>query len=168
MEETFKVINRMKTDGIIEDYAIGGAIAAMFYIAPFSTEDLDVFFSVTTTETGLDLLAPIYRFLAMAGYRAEGAMIQVEGWPVQFLPLYNALIEEAVREADERAVSGVPVRVMRAEHLVAIMLQTGRPKDYARIAGFLEAGAVDMEKLTEILKRHSLENKWNENRSRFS
>ena len=82
--------------------------------------------------------------------------------------MYNTLIEEAVREADERAVSGVPVRGMQAEHLVAIMLQTGSPKDYARIAGFLEAGVVKMEKLTEILTRHGLENKWNENRSRFS
>ena len=111
----------MKAEGIIADYAVGDAIAAMFYIAPFSTEDLDVFFSVTTTETGLDLLGPIHRYIERAGYRAEGAAIHVEGWPVQFLPLYNPLVDEAVQQADERTVSGVPVRVMQAEHLVAII-----------------------------------------------
>ena len=158
----------MKAEGIIADYAVGDAIAAMFYIAPFSTEDLDVFFSVTTTETGLDLLGPIHRYIERAGYRAEGAAIHVEGWPVQFLPLYNPLVDEAVQQADERTVSGVPVRVMQAEHLVAIMLQTGRPKDYARIAGFLEADAVDVNKLMDILSRHGLADKWDQNRLRFS
>jgi len=168
MEETLKVINRMKADRILQDYAIGGAIAAMFYIQPFTTEDLDIFFSVSSTGTALDLLEPIYRYLEKAGYHAEGAMIKIEGWPVQFLPLYSPLIEEAVEHANETVVSGIPVRVMAAEHLVAIMLDTGRPKDYARIASFLEAGSLDMSRLQDILSRHGLDAKWENNRSRFS
>ena len=43
MKETFAVINQMVVDGAIEDYAVAGAIGAMFYVEPFSTEDLDVF-----------------------------------------------------------------------------------------------------------------------------
>jgi hypothetical protein len=50
--------------------------------------------------------------------------------------------------------------VLGAEHLVAIALQTGRAKDYARIVQFLEQDAVDADKLNRILVRHRLVGKW--------
>jgi hypothetical protein len=49
---------------------------------------------------------------------------------------------------------------MRAEHLVAIALQTGRAKDHIRILQFLEQGAVDRSKLQEVLKKFNLADKW--------
>ena len=167
MERTIQVINRMKEDGVIENYAIGGAIAAMFYIDPFNTEDLDIFFSIRGSEDTLDFLSPIYEYLKGRGYQAEGVMINIEGWPVQFLPLYKPLVEEAVEHAVETDYNETPVRVIRPEHLVAIMLDTGRPKDYARITRFIEAGLVDMKSLTDILSRHRLKTKWRDNRRRF-
>jgi hypothetical protein len=167
MEQTIQVINQMKEDGVIENYAIGGAIAAMFYIDPFNTEDLDVFFAIRDMEGALDFLSPIYKYLTERGYQVEGVMINIEGWPVQFLPLYNPLVEEAVERANETEYHQTPVRVIRAEHLVAIMLDTGRPKDYARITRFIEAGLVEMESLTDILSRHKLDKKWRDNRWRF-
>ena len=36
-------INRMQTDGVIEAYAIGGAVGATFYLEPAATLDVDVF-----------------------------------------------------------------------------------------------------------------------------
>jgi len=45
VEKTLRVINRMETDGVIGRYAIGGAVAAIFYIEPFTTYDLDIFFA---------------------------------------------------------------------------------------------------------------------------
>ena len=36
-------INNEKKDRIIENYAAGGAVAAMFYLEPSSTMDVDVF-----------------------------------------------------------------------------------------------------------------------------
>ncbi len=39
----FQVINQMVADGVIEDYAIGGATAAFFYIEPDTTYDVDIF-----------------------------------------------------------------------------------------------------------------------------
>lgn len=157
----------MKEDGIIETYAVGGAIAAMFYIEAFATEDLDIFFAISGTGSALDFLSPIYEHLRKHGYQAEGAMVNIEGWPVQFLPLYKPLIEEAVEQANETEYGQTSVRVMQAEHLVAIMLDTGRPKDYARITRFLEAGVLNTESLMEILSRHKLERKWRENKWRF-
>ncbi len=44
--------------------------------------------------------------------------------------------------------------------MVAIALDTGRAKDYARILQFIEQDAVDVHKLNVILGRHELVSKW--------
>jgi hypothetical protein len=157
----------MKEDGVIEDYAVGGAVAAIFYVEPFTTYDLDIFCAFNATGSGLMLLTPIYEYLARRGYLPERETVDIEGWPVQFLPVFNPLIEEAVNEANEIEIGQTPVRVIRPEHLVAIMLDTGRAKDYARITCFLDAGAVDPDNLADVLSRHNLEAKWEDFRRKF-
>ncbi len=42
MKNTIKVLNELKTKGLIKDYAIGGAIAALKYVSPFFTEDFEI------------------------------------------------------------------------------------------------------------------------------
>jgi hypothetical protein len=108
----------------------------------------------------IDMLAPIYEYLGARGYGADvrqGEAVNIEGIPVQFLPVFNELNEEAVERANILDYAGVPVRVMSSEHLVAIMLQTGRTKDFVRVARFLESGSVDVDGLTDILNGHGLE-----------
>jgi len=167
MKETLKVINQMVKDGVIEEYAIGGAVAAIYYLEPFDTADLDIFVQVNATGSDLTILAPIYDYLVEQGYEAKGEFIYIEGLPVQFLPIFNPLTEEAVEKAQTIKYSQVTTRIMRSEHLVAIMLDTGRPKDYLRISMFLEQGAVKQQKLHAILKRHGLIKKWKDNEHRF-
>lgn len=150
----------MVRDGVIEQYAIGGAVAAIFYVEPINTNDLDIFFHVKDAQAGLDILAPLYQYLSGFGYQAQGETIDIEGWPVQFLPIFNPLLEEAVERANEVVFQRVKTRVMQAEHLVAIMLQTGRFKDHARIAQFVEHGVVEQGRLADILGRHGLTEKW--------
>ena len=36
------VLNQMRADGVIERYAIGGAVGATFYLEPVATLDVDV------------------------------------------------------------------------------------------------------------------------------
>jgi len=150
----------MVKDGVIEQYAIGGAVAAIFYIEPINTNDLDIFFHVKDPSAGLDILAPLYEYLSGLGYEGQREAIDIEGWPVQFLPVFNPLLEEAVERAKEVRFKRTKTRVMQAEHLVAIMLQTGRLKDQARIAQFMEHEVVDQERLADILTRHGLIEKW--------
>jgi hypothetical protein len=50
--------------------------------------------------------------------------------------------------------------VVRAEHLIAVALQTGRSKDRARVAMLREQASLDLNLLADILKRHQLEEKW--------
>jgi hypothetical protein len=85
----------------------------------------------------------------------------IAGIPVQFLPVFNPLVEEALAGAVAMNYENVAVPVFSAEHLAAIALQTGRGKDYARIQSFMESGALNPEKLSGILTRHGLEEKWN-------
>ena len=168
MEKTLQVLNRMEADGVIRRYAIGGAIAATFYVEPISTLDLDIFFTIADASDKFLLLTPLYDYLAALGYSGAGEAIEIEGWPVQFLPAFNPLLEEALAQATDIQFKSTPTRVMRAEHLVAIMLQTGRAKDYARIIQFLEEAAVELSLLADVLARHGLTESWEEFKRKFN
>ena len=166
MKETFSIINQMVADGAIENYAVAGAIGAMFYVEPFSTEDVDVF--VLTPEDRLVIELPGWEYLRERGYneiRKEG--IVVEGWPVQFMPVNNPLEREAYLNAQDLDHDGISVRVVLPEHLVAIMLKVGRLKDLARVEMFLRQNEIDIEALEDVLRRHDLSDKWAEFKSRF-
>jgi hypothetical protein len=93
--------------------------------------------------------------------------IIVAGWPVQFLPAHSDLVQEALAAAVEKNVDGTPARVFTAEHIAAIALQTGRAKDKARVLQFIEAEALDVGQLREILARHGLGGKWQQFEQQF-
>lgn len=154
MEKTLQVIEEMIRLGIIKAYAIGGGIAATYYIEPVLTYDLDIFF--IPLREGLDELAPVYEFARGRGYAEQAEALIIEGFPVQFIPAYNPLVREAVAEATTLTYRGVEAKVVKAEYLVAIALQTGRAKDRERVVRLLEAGVVDRMVLAGILEKHGL------------
>lgn len=163
MKRVFQVLNEMVRDGEIPDYAIGGAIAAVFYVEPFATQDVDVFVMMQTESSGLVATIPGWAYLNERGYtEIRGEAVVVADWPVQFIPISNELEEEAYLNGAILQFEGEPVRVMLAEHLVAIMLRTGRLKDRARVHMFLSQEAVDRELLRDIIGRHGLEREWSE------
>jgi hypothetical protein len=168
VEKTLQVLNRMQVDGLLGQYAIGGAIAATFYVEPISTFDLDIFFTVAGAADKFLSLTPLYDYLAALGYVAVGEAVEIEGWPVQFLPAFNPLLEEALAQAEAIQFKTTSTRVMRAEHLVAVMLQTGQTKDYARILQFLEDETVDLSRLSDVLARHDLTGRWKEFKGKFN
>jgi hypothetical protein len=143
-------------------------VGATFYLEPVATLDIDVFVSLQSGKSSpLLSLNPIYDYLLAHGHKADKDYIVISGWPVQFLPPSNALVEEALAQAVETDVEGVRARVMTAEHLTAIALQTGRAKDFARILQFIEGGTLDADKLDGILRRHGLIAKWEQFGERF-
>jgi len=171
MKQTLDVINRMEADGIIDRYAIAGAVAAYNYIEPAVTDDLDILVSfdksANSKSTSLISLDSIYSYLKSKGYdehRKEG--IVIEGWPVQFLPVATPLDIEALAHAQEIDVEinpgkgAVKTRILRPEHVIANALRVGRPQDLIRIAQFMQEGAVDISALCALLDRHSLKDLW--------
>jgi len=99
---------------------------------------------------------PVFKYLTEHGARVEGEYLIIADWPVQFLPPAGPLVEEALVEAVEVEVEEIKTRVFTAEHLAAIALQTGRPKDKARLLQFIESGALSSERFQNILERHAL------------
>src|SRR5712671_3700412 len=144
----------MAADGVIERYAIGGAVGATFYLEPVATLDVDVFIAFQPEDGKLMASPqPIFDYLKARGGQMEGEYIVVAGWPVQFHPATGPLAEEALPEAAEKKVADTPVRVFTAEHLAAIALQTGRAKDKARLLQFIESAALDRSRFQAILSR---------------
>lgn len=162
MEKTLVIINKLKEDGIIEDYAIAGGVGAIYYIETVLTYDLDIFFTYKTEPEGLEILKPIYQYLTRKGYKKKEGHIVIEGVPVQFFPVYDELSKEAVEHAQKTRFKGVNTKVLSAEHLVAIMLQVFRPKDKERIIMLLDQAKVDKRRLNGILRRHNLTRKYDE------
>jgi len=154
MERALSVINEMMHLGLIKNYAIGGGIAATYYIEPILTYDLDVFF--IPVKEGMEELAPIYEFACQRGYAPDAEAILIEGFPIQFIPAYNDLVREAVLNSDSVKYEDVEVKIIKAEYLTAIALQTWRAKDRERAIRLLESGAVDRAKLWAILEKFGL------------
>jgi hypothetical protein len=161
IKEVIVTINRMQADGVIERYAIGGAVGATFYLEPVATLDVDIFVAFRS-ESGSFIVSPqpVFDYLKARGGTMEGEYIVIGGWPVQFLPPGTPLVKEALQESVERDVDGTPAHIFTAEHLAAIALQTGRAKDKARLLQFIEAGALDAVRFQAILARHGLVAVW--------
>lgn len=167
MEKTIAVLNQMEADGIVQRYAIGGAVATAFYMEPAQTYDLDVFLLFPLSPSGLINISPIYNYLIERGYQPEGEAVNIEGWPVQFLPAFNLLTEEALSNAVEVAYGAMTTRVFTAEYLGTIMLYTGRAKDHSRLLQLLTEGTVNHALFLDLIARHGLEAKWETFKRRF-
>lgn len=164
MKRAIEVIVSLAQRGVIKDYAITGAVAALAYVEPVSTQDLDILVSVGDfdTQSGLLLLTPIESALAKIGYTQRSDVgIVVEGWPVQFIPVASMLDEESLREAvDKKFGAAVNARVLKPEHIVAKAVAVGRLKDLARVEAFLNVAAVDLVALKAVIERHDLKDAW--------
>jgi hypothetical protein len=169
LRKTVEVVTKLAEQGAIQRYAIAGAVAALNYIQPTLTEDLDILVSTAHFEkrqSGLILLTPIEKALASMGYHERSDVgYMIDGWPVQFLPVASALDEEALEKAIDLDIdlTGNPplkARCLRAEHIVAIAVKLGRLKDLARVQAFLDQDVVDLVALEAVLERHTLWEAW--------
>lgn len=163
ISQVITLVNQMEADGVIERYAIGGAVGATFYLEPVATLDVDIFVTFRQ-EPGQLLLSPqpLLDFLVARGGVLQGEYVVIAEWPVQFLPPTSPLVEEALAQSVTVDVEGTPARVFTAEHLAAIALETGRGKDKARLLQFIEAGAIRPEVFQSIVARHGLVDSWRE------
>jgi hypothetical protein len=166
MKELAQLLNEMQAAGVIENYALFGAMAQMRYTEAVATLDADVLIAVASPER-MDVLAGVYDFCARRGFAPEGDAIRVGAWPVQFVPAFSPLTEEALKHADTADFEGVPFRVVRADHLATIALSVGRAKDYARILALLESSAATREEIAGLAAKHGLSEAWRRFEARF-
>ena len=157
--DAVRVLNEMKESGVVEEYAVAGAMALVFWSEPIPTFDLDVLVFLPEDNSTIVSLAPLYNWAAGRGYTAHAEHVMIAGVPVQFLPSHNSLADEAIERAVTLEYEGVPVRVVRPEYLVALYLEPGARtmKRRERAAALMESGALDRAALDDLLKRFSLE-----------
>ena len=162
MERVIRVINRMEADGVIANYAIGGGIAAVYYLEPYETDDIDVFIPAVAVvgQAGLISLEPIYSYLKNLGYHPVKEGVLIEDWLVQFLPTFETVQEEAISQARRVTYGETETKIFAPEYLAAELLRSGRRKDHARVIALLEANEVNMGQFREIVGRHGLADKW--------
>lgn len=165
MKELAVLLNDMQAAGVIESYALFGAMAQMRYTEAVATLDADVLVAVASPER---MDAESYGFCARRGFPAEGEAIRVGSWPVQFVPVFSPLTREAMEHADTADFEGAPLRVVRADYLAVIALSVGRAKDYARILALLESSSVTRDGLPRLAARHGLSEAWSRFEARFA
>jgi hypothetical protein len=147
VKRTLAALNELEKQGVFTRYAIGGAMGATFYVEPLLTFDLDVFVNCSancsgavsaSSSNGSAVTDRRYKeaLRGRGDLKEEGECVLIEGVPMQFLPAYNALLEEALKEAQEIMYEDVPTRVLRNEqsacHLSANRTQQGARANFAR------------------------------------
>jgi len=163
MQKTLQKINELVEKNIINAYAIAGGMAQFYYIEPSVTYDLDLIVHIPGEENNLNPLSPIYQWANKNGLLTEDEHIIIEGIPVQFLLAYNQLVEEALLNRVEIVIFEEKTFILKAEFLMAIMLQTGRLSDKERLAKFFIEAEYDKTKFLELLKRFGLEEIYKKN-----
>src|SRR5256885_767049 len=141
LADVLRAANELVSAGLIEDYALGGALAAIYYVEPFTTYHADIIF-ITKDNTLNAGIPAIYSLL-------------IRDFPVQFLAAAG-LTEEAVRNAKPIEYDGVPAKVFRPEYIIAIAASVGRHKDLARIEQLRTHAKTDQTLLADILQRYKL------------
>lgn len=68
-------------------------------------------------------------------------------------------MQEAVENAVQVSYGSIKVRILKAEYLIAIALQTGQAKDRLRTLRLLESEAVNRTELIRILEKYGLMNR---------
>jgi hypothetical protein len=154
LADILRAANELVASGLIEDHALGGALAAIYYVEPFTTYDADIFFIAADKSLRAGIPA-IYSHLQSKGWHVEREHLLIRDFPVQFLAA-SGLTEEAVRKARPIEYEGVAAKVFSPEYIIAIAASVGRHKDWARIDQLQEQAEIDRKLLDDVLRRYNL------------
>lgn len=166
MKAVAVLLNALRKDGIILDYAVFEAMAQMRYTEAVATLDADILVAVPD-EARIDILAPIYRHCHSRGHHAEGEAIRIGNWPVQFVPAFDIVTRDAIAHAEVANLDGEPLRVVSASYLAVIALGVGRAKDFARICALIESNATTPDDLARLAATYNFTEPWTRFRRRF-
>ena len=134
MRSVLGLMEKMKSAGAIEDYALGGGIAAQFYVKAPATTDIDFFVTFSSAKSaGLDFMSPVYEMARQEGAEFTGHRMVYDGQVVDFVSASDELVREAVRNKVFIDHEGLRVPIVTQDYLYLIAKKVGRPKDKERM-----------------------------------
>lgn len=161
MELVVRILDELVGKQIIQDYAIGGATALIYYSSPTLTEDIDVFVHLKPSADALIDFNPIYEYLTREkGAQVQGQYLIVHGFPLQFLVPYDDLSRDAFERAITVSFKSVKLKLFRLEHLMTIMIQLRKDKYRERLRIVLKEKSFDERYLEALLKQFNLTEAW--------
>lgn len=132
--DALNTIRHLKKRKIIRDYVLIGAVAAMFYLEPSQTEDIDVILLANTD----DEFFQTFRQITEVAEGMSGMHHILNGVPVQMFPsTTKPLYLDTLRTARLIRLGNIRVKVPTPEHLVLLFLEAFRQKDKLRIVELL-------------------------------
>src|SRR5438445_1394845 len=143
--DALRALNRIKAEGVVDDYAIAGAMALLLWAEPVPTYHLDVLAFLPDSGTPLVSLDPIYRWAGANGYPVSEEHLIIEGVPTQIVPSPSPLADEAIQSAATLDYEG------------DLAPGAGTRKRRERAAALLELPDLNRALLDEILSRHGIE-----------
>jgi predicted nucleotidyltransferase len=152
-----KILNNLKRQHKLKDYAIFGATAASYYMEPVYTEDIDVLVLASSDQEYITA----WREISKYGERVKDFGFIIAQTEVQILPTsVHPLFEDSLRKARRIKVGGVNTKVVDREHLILMFLRANRIKDRFKASILLQD--VNLTYLNELLERFDTDGKLKE------
>lgn len=154
VEKAIRFLNSLRRRRIIPEYALIGGVAAVFYLEPRYTKDIDII--VPVDDLLRDYSALWTRIVNQAGGKFKAQTIYLpdaDGW-LDVMPTgSDELHMEALRTARTVRVGRLSVRVVEPEYLIMMSLIAWRPDpDFSRIRGLLPLA--NRRRLRRLLRDH--------------
>lgn len=145
--DVLKILHGLKKEKKVRDFMLIGAVAAMAYVRPFFSDDVDIALVTASDAEFLEV------FRQVSGYgTVEGYTIIIAGVKLQLFPLdISAILADAYKHSKVKRVQGMAVKVAPPEHLVIEALRVYRAKDKARVHLLMEA--VSLKVLAALFRR---------------
>lgn len=157
----FSELEQAEREGVLIRYAVGGAIAATYYLEAIETEGVDVFCIVDPRAlASLDPFRGAYDWFRSRGATWRDEHLVIDGWALHLLPSTGPLVDDALEHPTRVLVDGQPVNLLAWPHLAAIALETNRPKDRVRLAMMWSEDDFDRAAFLSLVARYSLSERW--------
>lgn len=155
-ERVIELFNRIMMErNLLDDYAIGGAVALAYYIEPRDTQDLDLYLLVSD-----DQYHKLWETLIEMGFKSEGQRVIIYDVPVDLFPVsIGPIFKEALSKSKKIFMGGLPVKIFPSEYLVVTKLMAHRYRDKEDVHRLFERRVVSSKIVSGLIRRFDDEKK---------
>jgi hypothetical protein len=156
-----RILNRLKSEGRLRDYALFGASAMTYWAEPVATVDLDF---IVLVDSDQEFIPGVFTAVGNESDGVSGAGFIFGDTPVEIFPSnIHSIYREAVDNAVEKVLtlqdgSKLAVRVVKPEHLILFALEAWRPKDKLRVLAL--RNIADEDEVKRLIQKHDSAGKY--------